>query len=61
MGVSDTPKHLASEDTHSRQDTGVIGEATTGRSQGRGVARTTGPGVHGWEASPDSEGLGPTR
>ena len=65
VGVSDTPKHLASEDTQSRQDTGVIEEATTGRSQGRGVARTTGPGSVGgrpvpiqrvWDPS-DSPGL----
>ena len=52
VGVSDTPKHLASEDTQSRQDTGVIEEATTGKSQGRGVARAMGPGSVGGRPVP---------
>ena len=51
VGVSDTPKHLASEDTQSRQDTGVIEEATTGKSQGRGVARAMGLGSVGGSQS----------
>ena len=44
--------------THSRQDTGVAEEATTGRGQGRGVAHATGPGVRGRRANPDFRGSG---